>query len=480
MSAGSGLGACRPWRGSEQSMPKCDITLVNVSTAVASEDNRGLDLHVPLGCLYLISSLERAGVRVDFRDYQSFSKDMAFPLDIDAFQSFLADSAALVGVSCMVSMLPFVLLGTRKFKEAHPEYTIVLGGPGPSGVAEAIISSLPWIDVVVRGEGEVTLPELIEALKTGADLASVPGLTYREGSRTLYSEPRPRLTDLDGVAFPAYERVELSEYSKVPVITGRGCPFNCTFCDVGPLWGNRTVMRSIDNVMEELSLLRDRFGLDSVYMADDTFDLKRKRTDVFCGEIKELGLSWSCLARVDLMDEELLAAMAGAGCDGVFLGIESGSNAVLKAINKKFTIQEATRKVEMCTRYFDRVIASFIWGFPFETMEDLKGTVFSMLSMSYLGAMVGLKLLSPMPLSRLGVEYRDRLEFSEDLCSVFASLGNLTAGDTSRQAGLPEEFKAFIMEHPDICAGFYHIRSDNLREKADYVRKISRKLGAPV
>lgn len=461
-------------------MSEHDITLVNISTAVPSQASQGRDLHVPLGCLYLVSALEQAGIRVDFRDYQLFSKDLPFPLDIDYFQSFLADSASIVGVSCMVSMLPFVLLGTKKFKETHPDHKVILGGAGPSGVAEAIVSSLPWIDIVVRGEGEVTLVELVKALMGGGDLRPISGMTYRDGSGIHHNQPRPRLKNLDDIAFPAYERAELSEYTKVPVITGRGCPFNCTFCDVGPLWGNRTVFRSIDNVIEELILLNSEYGQDSVYMADDTFDLKRTRTEAFCGEIKGLGLNWSCLARVDLMDEKLLDGMASAGCNAVFLGIESGSNEVLKAINKKFTIQEATRKVEMSTKYFDRVITSFIWGFPFETMEDLKQTVFSVLSMSYLDAMVGLKLLSPMPLSKLGIEYGDQLEFSEDLCSVFASLGNVTPGRMSRMAEIPEEFQAFIKEHPDICAGFYHIESDNLHEKADYVRRFSKKLGVLV
>jgi anaerobic magnesium-protoporphyrin IX monomethyl ester cyclase len=458
-------------------MPGYDITLVNVSTAVPSQEGRGMDLHVPLGCLYLISALERVGLRVEFRDYQLFSKDLPCPLDVDSFQSFLANPAPIVGVSCMVSMLPFVLLGTRKFKENHPERKLILGGPGPSGVAEAIVSSAPWIDVVVRGEGETTLVELISALKEGGDLRSISGISYREGPRVRHGDHRPRLTDLDEVPFPAYGRIDLAEYSRVPVITGRGCPFNCAFCDVGPLWGNRTVFRSVENVIEELKLLKSEHGQDSVYMADDTFDLKRSRTEAFCKEVKPLGLDWSCLARVDLMDGALLEEMAGAGCSAVFLGIESGSNAVLKAINKKFTIQEATRKVEMCTRHFDRVIASFIWGFPFETMEDLKQTVFSVISMSYLGAMVGLKLLSPMPLSKLGIEYRDRLEFSEDLCSVFASLGSVTPGEMSGTARIPDEIKTFITEHPDICAGFYHIKSEGLRERADYVARFSKKLG---
>ncbi len=460
-------------------MLEFDITLVNVCTPAPSDQREGLEVYLPLGCLYLISALEQAGIQVDFRDYQTFSSGLSFPLDLDSFQSFLSDSAPIVGVSCMISMLPFVLLGTKRFKESHPEHKVILGGPGPSGVATAIVSSLPWIDMVVRGEGETTLVEVLKALKSGGDLGLIPGITYRDRSGIHHNRPRPRVRNLDEIAFPAHDRVNLSDYTNISIITGRGCPFKCAFCDVGPLWGNKAFFRSIDNVMEELDFLKSKYNLNSVHIGDDTFDLQRGRTETLCEEIKGLGLNWSCLARVDLMDEDLLDRMAKAGCDAVFLGIESGSDDVLKRINKKFTIEEATRKVEMFARYIPEVITSYIWGFPFETMEDFKLTLFSVVSMGYLGARVGLKLLSPMPMSPLGIEYRDQLEFSEDLCSVFASLGNVTPGKMSRRAEIPDEFKVFIKEYPDICAGFYYIKSNTIREKAEYLKRFSEKLGVP-
>jgi len=452
-----------------------DITLVNVSTGVQTGEGGSIELYLPLGSLYLVSALERAGIDVEFRDYQLYSRDLPYRLDVESFQSFLEGSSRILGVSCMVSMLPFVLLGTKRFKESHPDHTIILGGPGPSGVAEAIMASMPWVDVVGRGEGEVTLVEVVRALKNGGSLASIPGITYRDAGGVRHNPPRERIRNLDGIPFPAYDRVDVGSYSNISIVTGRGCPYRCAFCDVGPLWENKTRFRSIGNVVAEIELLRNRYGQKRVNVADDTFDLKRDRAEAFCREVGGLGIGWTCLARIDLMDDSLLDLMAKAGCDSVFLGIESGSDAVLKKIRKRFTIREATEKAELATKYMKRVVTSYIWGFPFETMDDFKSTILSVVSMWYLGAMAGLKLLSPMPLSRLGIECRDRLDFHEELCSVFATLGNVAPGASSRKTALPEEFRTMIRRYPDVFQGFYYITHESVWEKARYLARFSEK-----
>lgn len=461
-------------------MPEYHLTLANVSLPVVSETEKKTDLYLPLGSLYLVAALERAGWHVDFRDYQVWCHGRPDPLSIDSFQTFLADSAPVVGISCMVSMLPFVALATKRFKEGHPDTKVVLGGPGPSGVAKAIMESMPWIDVVARGEGEVTAVELMRALKDGGDLSKVLGITYRANGEVRETPPRPRLQSLDDIPFPAYGRVDLSKYTSFAVVSGRGCPFNCAFCDVGPLWGNRVFLRGVGNVVSELELLRNTYGIKRVSFADDTFTLQRSRTETLLREIQGLDLKWSCLSRVDKLDDDLLGKMARAGCDALFFGIESGSNNVLGKINKKFTIQEATEKVGMATKHMKQVITSYIWGFPFETMDDFKSTIFSVVSMWHLGAMAGLKLLSPMPLSRLGIEYRDKIEFSDKLCSVFASLGNITPGMSGKRADVPEEFKGMIRQFPDVFEGFYYIKSDRIEEKARYLEKFCEKFGIAV
>jgi anaerobic magnesium-protoporphyrin IX monomethyl ester cyclase len=466
-------------------MSKADITLANVSLPMPSETENRQDVYLPLGCLYLVSALERAGYNVDFRDYQLWASQSQASggksaLDVGALEEFLADAAPIVGLSTMVSMLPFVLLGARRYKESHPDHTVLLGGPGPSGVARPIMEAMPWIDAVARGEGEETIVEVMRALGGGRDLSQILGLTYRKEGSVIENPARPRVRNLDDLPLPAYHAVDMAAYTSVSIVTGRGCPMNCAFCDVGPLWGNRVYLRGVGGVVKELDLLRHKYGRERVSLADDTFTLQRSRTETLLGEMEGLDLKWSCLSRVDKLDEDLLGRMERAGCDALFLGIESGSNDVLAKISKKFTIQEATEKAEMATHHMKRVITSYIWGFPFETMEDFKSTIFSIVSMWHLGAMAGLKLLSPMPLSRLGMEYRESVAFSEKLCSVFASLGNITPDTVGRRAGIPKEFQDAIRQHPDIFEGFYYIKSDSIDGKARYLEKFCEKFGIAV
>ncbi len=461
-------------------MSRADVTLANVSFPMPSDGGDGTDVYLPLGCLYLVSALERAGFRVDFRDYQLFASRLPNPLAPEALEDFLADSAPVVGLSCMIAVLPFVLLATRAWKERHPDRLLVLGGPGPSGVARAIVQSMPWVDVVARGEGEDTLCEIAGALRDGGDLSSIAGITWRSPAGPVENPPRPRTKDLDSIAMPAYHAVDLPAYTSVAVVTGRGCPLHCAFCDVGPLWGNRTYLRGVDGVIRELELLRRTYGRERISLADDTFTLKQARTEALLDRMAGLDLRWSCLSRVDRLDEALLGRMAAAGCDAIFLGIESGSDAVLARIGKRFGIAEATEKAALAAQHMRNVVASYIWGFPFETMDDFKSTLFSIVAMGQLGVRAGLKLLSPMPLSRLGIEYRDQLEFSEDLCSVFASLGNVAPGTSGRRAAFPPEFQDAIRRHPDVFGGFYHVRSDSIREKADVLAKFCARFHIPV
>jgi len=453
------------------------VTLANIATSLTGHSGGVREASLPLGCLYLASALERTGIKVDVRDYQLFNPDSFSLLDVERMESFLVDSAPIVGISCMISMLPFATLGTRRFKQSHPDRTVILGGAGPSGVAHAIVSSMPWIDVVGRGEGEATIVELIRALKNGRDIAAIRGITYRSGLQVYHNAPRHRIRDLDEILPPAYEKVNVADYTDISVITARGCPLGCAFCDVGPLWGNQTLFRSVDRVIEEIALLKNAYGRRTIHILDDTLNLLRGRTEEFCEKIEGLGINWSCSLRVDLLDEALLERMARAGCNSIFLGIESGSDAVLRRINKNFTVKEATHKVSLATEHIKEVTTSFIWGFPFETMDDFKATMHSVVSVWRLGAQAGLRLLSPMPLSRLGAEYRDHLEFSEDLCSAFASLGNIAPWRPTYRPELPDEFKEVIRTYPEVFMGFCHIKSNTIREKLQYLNEFCEKRG---
>lgn len=201
-----------------------DITLVNLNMLfMRYGETVERELHVPLGCLYLTRALESAGFDVDFRDYQLCPS--ADPFDMAVFLDFLAEPAPVIGLSCMANLLPFTLLAARAIRERYPDRVIVLGGVGSTAAEDAILRRFPWIDVICRGEAERTGPELLAALGNGRDLSRIPGLSWRDFQGTIrQNDDRPRITDLDAIAFPAFEKIDLKHYAGYGMMTSRGCP----------------------------------------------------------------------------------------------------------------------------------------------------------------------------------------------------------------------------------------------------------------
>jgi radical SAM superfamily enzyme YgiQ (UPF0313 family) len=429
-----------------------DITLVNFVTGLGSGPT------VPLGPLYIASVLEQSGCAVDFRDYQLASNKK--PLSINTMAGFLHGAKQTVGISCQFNTLPFVLACLERVRRDDPAKTIILGGPGPTSVAENVLRHFPSVDAVVKGEGEQTILDIA----SGAPDRDIRGIVYRRPDGDVASNPpRERIRDLDTLPFPAYHLAEVSDYSHAGVITARGCPYRCSFCEVAPLWGNKTRERSVANVISEIKLLHDRYGIETIHLNDDTFVLSRTRVEEFCRGIVAEGLdvAWWCLGRIDLVDEGLLSKMAHAGCVGVQYGIESGSENVLKRIGKKWDVSRIVDVVKMSLGVIENVTCTFVWGFPFESMGDFYETVHLMGVLAALGSPIKLLALSPSYLSPLYRDYSHTLRFSEDLVS------NLSWGVLGDAAPMRDRKKilGMIRRYPDVFPGFYYFDSPDIEAK---------------
>ena len=438
-----------------------DFTLVYAQASlVARNAAQPPDYNMPIGCLSLMATLEQHGLRVDFRDYQFNDGDE--PQSPDSLASFLEDAADVVGVGCLVDFLPIVVLALRRFKEQHPEKTVVLGGPGPSDCAVGLMKTFPWIDVVVIGEGEVTLVELLDHLAAGRDLGSVAGIVYRDGGEVRRTPPRARIQDLDTLPFPHHAGVDLSRYSQVNVMTSRGCPYDCTFCDVSQLWERKTTYRSLDSVIAELRELHRR-GVREVSIQDDNFTLNRKRVRRFTDKVRGLRdiPAWACLGRVDLVNEELLTAMQHAGCQGIFYGVESGSNAVLGGIMKNITAEVSSRAVEMTVERFG-VKTYFIWGFPHESLADLTETLLLMSYFKSLGAKTPITLLAPLTQSALYRSYGQQLRLDPRLFEYNFVSGMLYERNDTRVFDL-------VRQHPELFPSFYTYPTPDVERKLDLI-----------
>lgn len=432
------------------------MTLVNFVPRLKS------DTVVPLGPLYLAAVLEKEGCRVDFRDYQLASHEN--PLSRDSMMDFLSDSEDTLAVGCFFNVLPFLLPVLQEIKSEHPEKTIILGGPGPSSVAEKLMVKFPFIDVIVKGEGECTIKDLAK----GLPYKEVRGIVFQSDGAVVSTSERERIHDLDRLPFPCYDTVDLSQYDQAGVITARGCPYRCTFCEVASLWGYYTEQRSVSNVLSEVRMLYER-GVRDFHINDDTFALDRKWVVSFCDGVKaeNMDITWRCLGRINLMDEDLLVKMAGAGCTGIQYGVESGSEHVLKRVGKQITIPQIKEVVHQSVDHFEYVMTTFMWGFPFETMGDFFQTVYLMGVLADMGALVKLLFLSPAPLSPLYREYGDQLQFDEKF------VPHLLWGVYEDKVSPEEKNEVLerIRQNPDIFSSFYYVYTPDVEEKYQFLKK---------
>jgi anaerobic magnesium-protoporphyrin IX monomethyl ester cyclase len=441
---------------------KADVTLVNLNLLfVRYYDSVDRELHVPLGPLYLVRALEDSGWRVDFRDYQL--NEFEDPFASESITRYLEDSADIVGVSCMANLLPFTLLALKDFKERHPEKTVILGGVGPAAVEEKVLERFPWIDIVVKGEAERTFPELLESLKNGRKPEGIPGVLFRENGHVVRNRKRERITDLDRIPLPAFDRVDLSKYAGYGVVTSRGCPYQCTFCGVAPIWGHTAYHRSNENILHEMRVLQELAGVELFLFQDEFFVSGKERVMSFCRALKESGMDvkWKAFGRVNLTDVEMMEAMAGCGCLELRFGIESASERILEKTEKGFTVEQVLEVIPDAVQIFPRVDAFYIWGFPFETAEDFQKTLFQMLSFRMMGARILPSLFCFLPQTKICREYGDpgKLEFCQQLLPEYMLTGHEVF--RSVQISVPAKHRhifEFIEEHPDIFPGFFQLR----------------------
>ncbi len=438
------------------------ITLVNLNMLVVRYvDAIERETHVPLGPLYLCSALENAGFEVDFRDYQLGACDE--PFEPSNLADFCADPAPVIGLSCMANLLPFTILAAKEIKDRYPDRTIILGGVGPFSVEEKILERFPWIDLVAHGEGELGAVTLLRALTNGGDLSSARGVVYRNGGSIVRNDPAPRIDRLDDIVTPAYHKIDYSRYAGHNVITSRGCPYACTFCSVAPIWGRKPHFRSPESIVAEMAYLHREHGVTLFLFQDEFFVSSKEKVLHFCETLEKEGLAdvkWKAFARVNLTDADVMGAMARAGCVEIRYGIESGSDRILERTSKGFTIEQATEVVSEACLHFPRVDSFFIWGFPFETMEDFHQTVFQMISLRLVGSRILPSLFCLLPQTDIYNEYKDvkELEFYPGLFPEYMLTGHEICEDGKLQMSQRHRFIFdFIQQHPDLFPGFFHI-----------------------
>lgn len=435
-----------------------DVSIVNAGFCVNKP-------YIPIGPLIVLKELERKGFIVEFKDYQLIKHNSIDYQLIAEELNKLASEIICIGV--FANSLPIVLKAINLFKKVKPNSKIILAGAGVSDVSDRIFQ-VSDIDIVIRGEGEITTPELIKCLKQGEELTHIRGITYRYGDNIIHNLDREKMKCID--FYPDYSRINFADYNnEVTIITSRGCPYECSFC-AKPIWRSGIGYRSLDNIFEEIESIKDH--ISRIYFCDDAFIVDKKRVFEFCDRFNELNLNikWECTGRIGLLDEELLNKLRDSGCDTLYLGIESGTNKVLTRLNKKITIENARREIELAKRYIKNIYTSYIWGFPFETLEDFNNTIFNyMLDSIDSKTRPVLNLATPFISTQLYKEYKDRLVFLDDN-KYSGSVLPMDIEDINY-----DEMREFIIKNMDIFPSFFFINHDSFIEKKNMIDKLLEK-----
>ncbi|MBK9000628.1 MAG: B12-binding domain-containing radical SAM protein [Myxococcales bacterium] len=318
-----------------------DVALVN---PILSRDSE-----MSLGLLYVAEAAERAGHRVRVLD-TAFTRSPAHLWP--ALERFAPD---VVGFTVMSVTYPQTLRLAREVKRRFGA-KVVMGGPHAT-LYPLEVANDEWVDAAVVGDGDLSFPRLLDEIERGQS-AALPGVAHRLGGELRFDPEVPRVADLDSLPFPdrsRYDTVDayiaamghsyLFGRRVLTMITSRGCPWDCSYCQpvLDHIHGKKVRIRSTDNVVSELEWLKQRHGIDGIWFCDDTFTFDSRWVTELCRKMidRRLGLGWSCNSRVDTVDPELLAVMAEAGCEQLRFGMESGSQILLdRTMNKRTTVSE--------------------------------------------------------------------------------------------------------------------------------------------
>ncbi len=345
-----------------------------------------------LGLGFLATAARDAGAVVDMLDCTRDGLDMAgFEARVREFNpDVLGIKAFSINVSSVNAM-------SQTVRRILPDVQIIVGGPHPSASPDTVLDELPQVDFAFRGEGERAFVQWLSCVADNRlepdDLKDIPGLIYRLQDSSAANEPDIDV-DISKIGMPAWDLLQPEKYMRfepmwsfpktqgpaAPINLVRGCPFKCRYCAMHIITHHNVRMRNIDSVIQELLLLRDRHDVTEFHIVDDFFTQKRDYALAFCRALKQarVNLPW-CMpigARIDSFDAELLHALEDAGCYGVALGLESGSDRVLDFMRKRLTAEEIETSMALLRRETSWwVHGFFLMGIPTETREEMIQTI---------------------------------------------------------------------------------------------------------
>jgi len=342
----------------------------------------------PLGLSYIASSLEEVGHKVKILDLlvQNFE---IFDINKEVKQ-FDPD---VVGVTSMTPSIYDALSIIKSVKKLNPNCLTVLGGPHSTARDMEILQENPFVDVIVRGEGEKTIVELLEE-KNKERFATVKGISYRINGKIFRNKGRIVIEDIDDLPIPAYHLLPMDKYKVYnrfhfagiygktdkkycSISACRGCPFNCIFCACNKMLGKKLRFRNPEKIIEEIKILRYKYGVKVIGFVDDTFTINKKQVISICKLIKKEGLDilMEGSTRVDTFDKEIAENLKKAGFCQIFFGFESANQQSLDFLRKGFKLENVETAVKNAKQAELFVEGNFMIGIPGETRKMINNSI---------------------------------------------------------------------------------------------------------
>jgi radical SAM superfamily enzyme YgiQ (UPF0313 family) len=391
----------------------------------------------PLGLINLATMITNLDHKITIHDFvfdiRAKNLKMGPRIYDDCSQAIIDKNPDVVAFSAQCTTYPAVLNIAKKIKGKKQNTKIVIGGHNASFLDKQTLSLFPWIDAVIRSEGELTFKEIISAYNKGRNEADISGVTYRSANRIIQNDYRPLIANLDDLPIADYSFVSsLSEYrdtcnierSIVILEVGRGCPHRCVYCSESMMWQRKTRTFSAERIVKEMRHLYENHNAECFLLAYDQFTANRTFVENVCKQIikeKLNHLPWYCISRLDTVDKDLLKKMKNAGCESMCYGIDSGSKKTLAFINKKIDTAILYRRVKQTTKQGIIPTLSFVIGFPEEEKEDIDATLLLALKTGILGNINPLlQMPTVLPGTDLFQQYNNQLVRNVD---TYFSLG---------------------------------------------------------
>ena len=335
----------------------------------------------PTGLAYIAAVLLKHSFAVKILDANAERLD-----DREIKEAIRREAPTVVGITSTTPCISEALAIARLAKEVNKDPQVIMGGPHPSILPHEIIED-ENVDIVVRGEGEYTMLELMTRISNGRGFDDIVGITYQKNGKIVDNPPRPLIANLDELPYPPYhlllpmDRYYSAQTKKsnfCNILTSRGCPFQCNYCNKS-IFGSRFRARSVENIIGEIKYLVRDYDIHEFQIIDDTFTLDTSRLERFCEAIKQekLDIVWKCGngVRVSGLTKELLKLMKEAGCYSLAFGIESGNQKILDNIGKKITLEESRNAIKLCKEVGIFTVGFFMLGNLGENEETMKQTI---------------------------------------------------------------------------------------------------------